>query len=200
MKKKKEENQEKELDIRIGDMEVKKGTIRNMPFMGWDSIGDCKGEECEVFAKCGIKKKVGPCKVQVKYLEAFMSTVLSNYLYLDEMCLFQIGMHLMPLYSQLCKLKLVEKGLDGRMMVYDSKGTVSVHPVYREIRSTLIAISGEWRRLELFRNGVTMPDIDLESRKEEEKKKGKIIDLEKGDAGYYKSISRDAGAKRKVIR
>lgn len=187
-----------ELEIRVGDMEVEKGIVRNMTLFGWDSVERCSGVKCPVYSECGNIKQ-GSCGVQVKYLEAFMSTVLSNYTHLDPMCLYQIGMHLLPLYSQLCKMKLVEKGLKGQMMVETRKGGMFVHPIYKEIRSTMLAITGEWRRLELFRSGLTL-ELDLKDEEKEKRKEGKVIDLEKGDQGYYKSISRDSGVKRRIIR
>ncbi len=186
-----------ELEIKVGNMEVKKGMVRDMTLFGWDSVEQCSDTKCKLYNECGFIKQ-GACGVQVKYLEAFMSTVLTNYTHLDNMCLYQIGMHLLPLYSQLCKMKLVEKGLKGQVMVETRKGGLTVHPIYKEIRSTMLAINGEWRRLELFRNGFEL-EIDLKQEKVE-RKEGKVIDLEKGDAGYYKSISRDSGVKRSIIR
>jgi hypothetical protein len=172
--------------INVGTTNLNKGELRpNVTLKAWDSVSVCTDKECPLHNKCNYLKR-GKCGVQVDYLRTFSDTMLSMYKYLDEGSLFKIGMHLMPLYSYLCKLKIVEASLNG-VINTTSKGIIQIHPIYKEIRETLKAIMMVGRDLDLYVNGeVNAPDINL----------GKKDQL--GDPEHYKNISVLADRKRIV--
>jgi hypothetical protein len=169
----------------VGLATINKGLVDGKRFVGWDSVSDCTGNKCPLTLKCKYTKK-GKCGVQVDYMRHFADTIVNYYKFLDEMSRFKIGMHLMPLYSYLCKLKIVEASLD-RVDNITSKGIVQIHPIYKEIRETLKAIISMCRDLDIFMEGGLDRNIETEPSSTD------------GDPGYYQQMCKETPRKR-IIR
>jgi hypothetical protein len=164
--------------LTIGTLDVSKGIIREgVSLVGWESIDDCKGDECYAAFRCDQPKN-GKCAVQVKYIQEVCNMVFKNYGYLDEKGWFKIGMHLLPLYSQLCKMKIIESGIKD-MACVNNKGGIYIHPIYKEIRDTIKCILSVSEDLNVFVK--ELPIADFKSDAKNPKK-------ERGDPGYYGRI------------
>jgi hypothetical protein len=120
----------------------------SVPVIVWDNLMDCDSEcvcvaECEQF---GLNSK---CAKQADYLSHVLNSAAKTYgSYMNEKMMVQIGLHIMPLYGHLFKLKLVESTLSiNRMITINKKGTYRTHPVYKEIRDTLNTLDNMWNRI-----------------------------------------------------
>lgn len=192
-------------NLKIGSLILDKGLIReNVTMFAWDGIQQCTGGEvdpnnmddpflCPVNHLCSYIKR-GKCAVQVKYLEALYGSILGTYSYLDEPMLFKIGMQLIPLYVQLVKLQIVELSLHGPTYLTD-KGTILIHPIYKEIRETLKTIHVMWKDL----------DLTLTFNKKPNLKDPSAVDLPaeisgRSDPAFYKRLTEDNTSMKGVIR
>ncbi len=162
-------------------IDIYKGEIRKgVKFFAWDAVQDCSKNNCPAFKKCEFLKK-GKCAVQVKYLKTLTETIQRNYKYLDEMQLFKVGMQIIPLYSHLLRLKLVEMGIE-EVIYMNNKGGKFVHPVYKEIRQTLLTITMMWKDLEITPH---IPDPEMGNSGEEE------VDYLNGDSSYADNLVKE---------
>jgi hypothetical protein len=127
--------------------------------------------------------------VQVKYLESLYTSVLGTYHYLDEAMLFKIGMQIIPLYVQLVKLQIVELSLTSPTYV-SYKGTVMVHPIYKEIRETLKTIHIMWKDLDLSFNFQKKPGLEPDGKE----------DYITGDPTFYKKLIDGNESQKGIIR
>ncbi len=181
------------IPIDINSNSLVKGEIREgMNLISWDAIQSCNpaacpiGETCEVVAILANR----PCAVQVQYLQSFVETVFQTYRGLDESDAYKVGMHLVPMYSQLCRLKILEKSL-ANVAYHDRHGNPSIHPVYREIRDCLKTISVLWKDIGVkgapgdFNSGPAAPGQANNGY---------------GDPTHYTTISQGADNKKNVTR
>jgi hypothetical protein len=178
----------------VGDLALSKGEIRDgVSLHAWDSVQECNPDTCPVIDKCNYLH-VGKCKVQLKYLETLYTAIDKSYKYLDEAMLFKVGMQIVPLYTQLMKLQIVELALPNPM-IYSAKGQLMVHPVYKEIRDTLKTIAVMWKDLHLSFEFSGKPNPSAGSSSS-----GEVRDFEKGDPTYYKKISAMGESRKGVVR
>lgn len=196
-------------NLKIGSLTLEKGTIRkDVKMFAWDGIQECNGgpvdvgDEMAMMNRCPVADictyiKKGKCAVQVKYLESLYSSILGTYTYLDEPMLFKIGMQIIPLYLQLVKLQIVELSL--RHPTYTSdKGTIMVHPIFKEIRETLKTIHIMWKDLDLSFTFGQKPGIyDGEDPKAIETG---AKNYEHGDPSFYKKLIANNESQKGVIR
>jgi len=184
------------LKLKIGDLALEKGFVRkDVALFAWDGIRDCSDHNCPVVNMCNYLKR-GKCAVQVKYLETLYNSILGTYKYLDEAMLFKIGMQIVPLYVQLMKMQMEELALESPMIVTE-KGALVVHPIYREIRSTLACINGLWKDLDLTFAFHGKPNPGSGSGSSVISGSG---DNEKGDPNYYKTITDNNVSMKGIIR
>lgn len=177
--------------ISIAKEGLQKGIVRNdKQLVAWDCVQDCDPDRCPIGSKCMYTAKSNPkCALQTEYLQSFVDMIFSTYRYIDEADMFRIGMHLVPLYSQLCRMKIVEKSV-GNVTYEDMKGVTRIHPIFREIRDTVKTISSLWREM-----GFTaVPDPALPSTTFVNGREGF------GDPNHYASLIKDSDNKRNVIR
>jgi hypothetical protein len=161
----------------IGDTNINKGFIDGKTIIAWDTIASCKAKECMVYDRCSYLKR-GKCGVQIAYVTTLTSTIMSRYKFLDELSLFKIGTHIIPLYSQLCKMKILEMALET-VDIIDEKGRILIHPVYKAIRETLTTITIMWRDLDItIRGGDFDSDLPLTA-----------ATSKSGDSSYYDTLS-----------
>jgi len=178
--------------ITIGTQALVKGEVREgKQLVAWDCIQDCVPEHCPIGTTCAYSaasQAEGRCSLQIEYVQSFVDMMFRTYRYLNEDDLFKVGMHLIPLYSQLCRQKIVEKGV-GRLCYEDSKGNTKIHPIHREIRDTLRSISLAWRDLEIEPLALADPTANTAAYK-----------AGFGDPGHYARLIQGADNKRNVIR
>lgn len=173
-------------DINIATDSLNKGIISNgKELIAWDCIQECDLEVCPIAETCiyqnSNKEK---CGIQIAYLNSLTNMIFSSYRYLGQDILFKVGMQLIPLYSQLCRQKIVEKSLKS-ITYHDNKGVLRIHPIYKEIRETLKVITGITREIGF----ISYPNPDLPPDKEGF-----------GDPNHYRNISQNTDNKQGIIR
>jgi hypothetical protein len=121
---------------------VKKGSVEKVPFNAWDYVRKCHGEKCKISHLCEFKA-VGPCRIEKDYLLAVLEPY--NELLVEEAdpILNQwLGLHLIPLYHDLIRLKMAKMAYDE--VVFSSKfGSITVNPLIHELRAQMKAIRNE---------------------------------------------------------
>ncbi len=179
----------------IGNLDLEKGFIREgHKLFAWDAVQECQKENCVVASRCNYLR-VGKCGLQVSYLKTLTDTICSTYKYLDDIQYFKIGMQIIPLYSHLLRLKLLEMSITD--IVYtNAKGIKFIHPVYKEIRQTLSTIHLMWKDLEI---NPGIPSIPNPSSSEEETML-EDTRLLNGDPTYYQKLTESNSSKRRKIR
>jgi hypothetical protein len=96
----------------------------------------------------------------LKYLKAVTQVIMTNYeKNLDEGQLYRVGMHIVPLYRNLCRFKIYELGV-GSVVHTDEKGKRTVDPIYKEIREHIKLIEQMWKSVGITSVGVTPPGDD----------------------------------------
>jgi len=136
----------------IGKFGVTKGNSDDdNQLYSWDAISDCLGDECACFEMCEYSK-IGKCRLQLNYIKGITNIIYKNFsAKLDEPTCFRVGMHLIPLYGILCRLKMEE--IVVNRAVHMTKGGFKIHPIYKEIRETIRGIENMWKNLGF--NGTT---------------------------------------------
>ena len=134
---------------KVGDWELVKGRGDKIDLVVWDAVGPCDVDICPCASSCVYASSAPEkCTVQVTYLQHVLDMVLATFPAVSDKDMFMVGMHIIPLYKVLCRLLMVESGLD-RYTYTSNAGTPGIHPVLREIRNTITAIRGEWRELDI---------------------------------------------------
>jgi hypothetical protein len=193
--------EESQVSINIGSQELRKGEIREgKQLVAWDCVQDCVPDVCPIGRKCLYaerslsRKGGGRCALQVEYLQAFVDMIFTTYRYLDDGDTYKVGMMLVPLYSQLCRQKIVEKGVE-QLAYEDAKGVTRIHPIYKEMRETMKTITTVWKEMG-FKVPVnpSLPAGALPTGNSVYKHGGF------GDPTHYATISQGADNKRNLIR
>lgn len=179
-------------ELVLGNNRLNKGVLANGKiFFAWDAIQDCNVDLCSASDKCGYIKTGGKCAVQVTYLKTFFESVVNTYDHMTETELFKVGMHLVPLYSQLCRLKIEEMGTE-QVAYFNDKGNRVINPIFKEIRETLKVIHLMWRDLQFCPALPADPKLGREDEKPKEMY---------GDPGHIASLEKEReGMKRGTIR
>jgi hypothetical protein len=155
-----------------------KGKVDGTPLTVWDAISKCSKRDCRLKDICGWAKSKRPldkCQVESKYITRVTNTLLTNIGSRgDEMQWQRIGLHLIPLYIQLIKMKMIALVVD---IEATTKQGPKIHPIFREIREILKAIRSE-------RDSI---GIDKMSKKMSEDPD--INEYMYGDADYVESLS-----------
>lgn len=183
------------MDITIGSNTLQKGEVREgKQLVAWDCVQECDLERCPINETCTYRhlaiKNDGKCSLQIQYLQAFTDMVFSTYRCMTEDDMFKVGMHLVPLYSQLCRQKIVE--LSVKSVTYeDNKGVTRIHPIYKEMRDTMKTISTIWKDLGVI--GGPNPALPLNGN-------GTVGRAGYGDPTHYANISKNDNDKKGLIR
>ncbi len=136
----------------LTNFNVGKGVIGGHRFAVWDFVGPCQGDKCIIHDVCSYKdakstsdRPTKKCGVERYYMgvvfKPFFGLVEKTK---DPFVMQWVGLHIIPMYHQLIKLKKVERSLKSPMDT-TIKGDVRVHPVLKEIRSVIAAIRAEWK-------------------------------------------------------
>ena len=154
----------------IGKMFIQKGFDHTgvKQILSWETVKPCRGERCVAYNLCEYTE--GPrCKVESTYLRQVSAIIYRSYIsVMDEPTMMRVGLHLMPIYQNLCRLKIYEAGL-GDLITEDSKGKSSINPVYKEMREHIKLLEQTWRSIGLTQYFVdAVPDADVVFDKEGE--------------------------------
>jgi len=176
---------------KFGTLKAVKGTWDKKKVMTWDSVPQCKAEDCTshkdcYFYKGNYSRNLTRCQVMSNYLRGVYLILVTNY-DLSEPDLLRVGLHLLPLYKNLCRLQIEEHGI--RELIRPNKaGNLSVHPLYDQIRNYILAIDRLWgsmafdkyyRGAKGKKGSLKMPDVNG------------IIN---GDPDYYEGLNDDENA------
>lgn len=142
---------------RMGLLSVYRGNYDDKyKLFSWDAIDSCY-PECKLYDYCSFEK-IGRCTLQVKYIRALSEVIFENFADdLDESTMYRVGIHLVPLYKMLVKLKMEE--ILVKNYVKDGKVT----PILKEIRETIKTIEQMWMVLGLSKTklrGTHIPSPD----------------------------------------
>jgi len=180
-----------------GKLMIRKGefyTINNL-FNTWEIIPDCTAfhpNPCVAMNMCHHGKEVGSkCGVQTEYMEVITEIIIRNFKEeLSESDLYRVGMHLIPLYNVLCKLKIAMVGVE-QVTVHGPRGGIAMHPIFKEFRQQIKIIEDTWKSIGI--SEFPDPHSPLGPRK----KKGKRPPLGMKKAGdghvtYYSKMEAEA--------
>jgi hypothetical protein len=174
----------------FGNLSVARGTGRSgNSLYSWDALQDCTGDDCPAAPSCQYLQKVRgrgeemeKCKVMASYLKSVSTTILGNYEdQMDEGQLFRVGMHIVPLYRNLIKMKIEEIGI-SRVVTVAENGKMSINPLYKEIREYIKLIEQMWKSVGISGVMVSPPGDDgfnPDDNYYEEMEKGAFADIHK---------------------
>ena len=113
----------------------------------WNAVQQCSPDNCSCIDLCSNPDRTKPCSVLSSYMSNVYEMMIRTYKgNLTEDTAYRIGMHLVPLYKILCRLKMQEFE-ETFVMVTNSKGDRKVNPIFEEIRKTILAIEKVWQNL-----------------------------------------------------
>ena len=165
--------------VKAGSLAISRGFINDVQINIWDKLRLCTGTECKFCDLCPYErsgftpdqmKKGTTCLIEYKYIYANLDPFMRLLERVNDQFLMQwIGMHLIPLYYDLCQLKM-EKLLVDDIIYDDAKGIKRIHPIFEEIRRVHREIFAIWRTTGLKKiaeeagffkqGGVIIPDRD----------------------------------------
>jgi len=169
----------------FGTMKVRRGTSpEGHQLWSWDALTVCTQEQCPAATRCHYLspdlKPPDKCQVMLKYLKSATQVIMTNYeKNLDEGQLYRVGMHIVPLYRNLCRFKIYEMGV--RSVVHtDDKGKRTVDPIYKEIREHIKLIEQMWKSVGITNVSLNPPgdeDFHPDDNYYEEMEKGAMTDI-----------------------
>jgi len=137
---------------KMNQLYPKLGEIEGKPLLRWDPATRCS-DYCVIYEECPYIKK-GRCSLETTYMNTIYRSIISPdpekgvAELMSDFEVQRVGLHLMPLYQQLVKMKKVAHAVD-EMVVSDKKGSVKMHPVFAEIRTVIRDIAKEMKDLKL---------------------------------------------------
>lgn len=150
-----------------GLMRTTQKKYNDLSFPVWSAVQECEQKQCISACVCPYMGPeglvvVGPprldgmpnrakCQVQLKYLKQVEQVITRRKdLELDEFDWFKVGMHIIPLYKQLCRFKIIEMSIHTSDISEMTKtGTTKVHSIFKEIRECLKSIDLAWKELDI---------------------------------------------------
>lgn len=141
-------------NAKVGSLAISKGNLKNVQINLWDKVNPCMGTKCKYAHLCPYDRAEIPpeehkkdllCLIESRYLDANLQTFMQLLEKINDSFLMQwVGMHLIPLYYDLCQLKM-EKLLIEDIIYEDAKGQKRIHPIFEEIRRVHREIFAIWR-------------------------------------------------------
>jgi len=172
----------------FGNLSVRRGTGKSgADLFSWDVVQECQADECPAASKCQYLERAMEqtscppvkCSVMATYLKSVSTTILGNYEdKMDEGQLFRVGMHIVPLYRNLVKMKIEEIGVRSVVNV-DEKGKQSINPLYKEIREYIKLIEQMWKSV-----GISTANVG----------NGLPSEPDFGEGNYYDKMEKEAFA------
>ena len=136
--------------MKLGKMDIYKSTKNGMVNYAWDVVQKCQGVDCPAAMTCPHIEHLttdDDCKIMKNYMRSVslvMYEAQSKNITVAQR--YQIGMHIIPLYKTLCKMKIAELGI-GNVTMATSRGTLQIHPIYKEIREIIKVIDQVWKSI-----------------------------------------------------
>jgi hypothetical protein len=164
--------------------ELTKGELNGKRMYCWEYTAPCIPNECALWDRCSwraLSRKTpnNTCLLRWKYVKEMEQCVLTDYgSTMTQTQMWQLGMHLVPLYQELVSLKIFRASLRTDELFSEWKGLPKVHPVIGLISSTMKTIAVVMREMGL--GGVV--------GKVGEKEKGLSAALIAGDPSYYATL------------
>ena len=166
------------------------GMVDGRPILRWDPASQCS-TDCPVYDDCPYQKK-GRCKLE----QTYMNNIFLNLINpdpkrgigdrLNDIELQRVGIHLIPLYHQLIRMKKEAYAVENISHV-NKQGSIKIHPVFGEIREIIRCIAKE------------ISDLKINDKWEKKYGPAGVMDLgtgvgieelmEKGDPNFYSSLS-----------
>jgi len=136
--------------VKLGKMDIVKGVKHGMVNYAWDVVQKCQGVDCPAHEMCPYIEVLAvedECKVMKRYMRS-VSLVMyeAQSKNITAAQRYQIGMHIIPLYKTLCKMKIAELGI-GSVTQMTSRGTLQIHPIYKEMREIIKVIDQVWKSI-----------------------------------------------------
>lgn len=156
---------------RIGNVEIQKGSTKDgHVVVQWDAIAECNEEGCNIFGVCPYDKH-GKCRVRTEYMGYVHQIMHGQIDGANEICLFRLGMELIPLFNQLIDIKIAAF---GATVTYATNRGMVMNPIFRELRACVKAISD------------TLNSLSNMGAFEKSGPKG--VDTLTGDQDYYNAL------------
>jgi hypothetical protein len=142
--------------IKLGKMDIYKSNKDGMVNYAWDVVQKCQGVDCPAATQCPHVKDLlteDDCKIMKNYMRS-----VSKVMYeaqsdnISSAQRYQIGMHIIPLYKTLCKMKIAELGI-GNVTERTPRGTYQVNPIYKEMREIIKVIDQVWKSIGVRQGG-----------------------------------------------
>lgn len=112
----------------------------------WNAVQRCNPDTCTCTELCTHPDQSKPCSVMSGYMSNVFNLMIRNFpSNLTEDVAYRIGMHLVPLYKILCRLKMQEFA-EVDTIVPTAHGP-KVNPIFEEIRKTIRQIEDTWKNL-----------------------------------------------------
>ena len=135
---------------KLGSMNIVKGSVGGGDInYTWDTVSECRLENCPAATRCHYLDGMSAgeeCKIMKKYLRAVSMILYDDHIEISAAQRLQIGMHIIPLYKTLCKMKIEEVGIVSALHE-TSRSTLQVNPVYKEIREIIKVIDNVWKSI-----------------------------------------------------
>ena len=151
----------------IGAVKLEKGHWQDVKdaekrfyLIAWDFAFKCRYEDCGLFERCTYVKhwtmrrdelgkagRTDKCRMQQRYMKSVIYAFVEkmrNAKKTEQEAVIKLGFHLLPLYAQLFKFKLLEIDNDEILMT-TARGDQKINPVYKEIREIIKTITTVWK-------------------------------------------------------
>lgn len=142
----------------FGSIKIKRGTLDGsgevvnpdtIKLVQWDAAPPCTDENCPCYEICDYKDRRGRCKVFVYFMHACAQIYMDNLSYVNrqdkrmsyiaESQWRDIGLLLMPMWGDVCRLNIEITGATS-LMYHDHKGNLKKNPLLKERRDTILTI------------------------------------------------------------
>ena len=145
---------------KLGSMVIMKGANEaGQVNYTWDVVQKCRLEHCPARNQCHYVADLmegDDCKIMKKYIRAASLVLYDAQKDMTSVQRYQIGMHIIPLYKTLCKMKIEEVGIIDAVSM-TSRGTMQVNPIYKEMREIIKVIDQVWKSIGMRANTIETP-------------------------------------------
>lgn len=129
-----------------GVMSSKDGKEKLYELVYWNAVQRCDPDTCGCVELCANPNMEKPCSIIGSYMHNVYEVMIRTYRgEMTEDAAYRIGMHLVPLYKILCRLKMQE--FMETSVMFMGKDSRKVNPIFEEIRKTILAIEKVWQNL-----------------------------------------------------
>jgi len=181
--------------LKINQLYPTVGMDKGRAILRWDPVAKCS-KDCVIWEDCPYDVKNKPagqkCRLEIVYMNKIFHTLISPDGdggigdMLDDIEYQRLGVHLIPLYHQLIRMK--KEAYAVKRMTYATKqGGLAIHPIFKEIREIMWAIDKEIRALGLNEKWRKKYGKGSEGMKN-------VVDMEalfeRGDPDFYETLTK----------